>query len=88
MNKMQQLHFMTGDTYLKTFVSEFSAEYTETSSRFDNFAAVILSCFSTPYHSTALKVITVFFKHLLSQSPADVTSVLNKERGSVEKKTN
>jgi hypothetical protein len=52
---------MTGNTYLKTFVSEFSAEYTETPLRFDNFAAVILSCFSTPYLSAALKEITGFF---------------------------
>lgn len=36
---------MTGKTHQKTFVSKFSAEYTETSSRVDNFAAVILSCF-------------------------------------------
>ena len=52
---------MTGNTYLKIFISEFSTECTETSLRFVNLAAVILSCFSTPYHSADLKVITVLF---------------------------
>jgi hypothetical protein len=42
----------------KISIYEFSAEYTETSFSFNNFAAVILWYFSTPYHSAALKFST------------------------------